>query len=431
MTYFSMKGDGDKGSARKCHDGLSNCCSERACPKPIYRATLQAIETDFTNAMDKNKPTSNAHKAIESADDKYRSILEEAPLGVYQATAQGHLVYFNDALVKILGYDSVEHLNKAASGSRRGMYCTEQALSDHLKHVYSDARSQTVEMQLCRADGNPVWVSIQTRVVRDESGKPLYHNGFVTDISENKALQAETMRASQLASLGELAAGVAHEINNPLNAVINFAQLMEEDCADKTQADLLSRVIREGNRIAGIVRNLLSFSRMESEKLGPVDLFRVVADSLSLTQAQMEKEGIWLQLEVEDKLHPVRARAQELQQVCINLLSNARHALNEKYPGQNADKLLRLTVKSQVIDAGEMVLLVIRDNGCGISPEVMERVLDPFFSTKPKGVGTGLGLSISYKIVESQGGTMAISSEHGEYTEIRITLPVWREEQDG
>ena len=367
--------------------------------------------------------------AIRSADNKYLSILEEAPIGVYQATVDGHAVYSNGTFAAMLGYDRVEDLMIASSGALNGIYYSEEDRQAHLQRVGGDSEGATLELRMARTDGSYIWASVQTRCVRDKGGEILYHNNFVTDITEKKDLQAEAMRASQLASLGELAAGVAHEINNPLNAVINFAQLLEDDVRSPASADLLKRIILESNRIAAIVRNLLSFARMEHEKFGPVPLAAVVADALELTRAQMEKEGIDIVVDVPAELPEVRGRAQELQQVCINLLSNSRHALNQKYPGQSEDKTLRISAAPA--STGHAILLLVRDQGVGIPSAMLAQVFNPFFSTKPKGVGTGLGLSISRKIVETHGGALSISSEAGLFTEVSIILPMWKEEDNG
>ncbi|WP_372683514.1 PAS domain S-box protein [Desulfosarcina sp.] len=245
------------------------------------------------------------------------------------------------------------------------------------------------------------------------------------DITERKASIATALRAEQLAALGELAAGVAHEINNPINGIINYAQML----VNKTKTDdplnsISGRIIGEGDRIAAIVASLLSFSRRENEKLSIVSIAELLEESVTLTGAQLRKDGIVLSVNMDDQLLPVSARAQEIEQVFLNIINNSRYALNEKYPQGSELKSLDIDV-SMIADNGKSIIRAcFTDHGPGIPPHVIEKVINPFFSTKPKGKGTGLGLSISHRIVENHGGRLAIESEEGEYTKVTVDLPV-------
>jgi signal transduction histidine kinase len=243
-----------------------------------------------------------------------------------------------------------------------------------------------------------------------------------------KRLEAETLRAAQLASLGELAASVAHEINNPINGIINYAQIMHDRPGDEALvADAAARIIAEGERIAQIVRSLLSYSRSEKKAPGPVDLRQLVDETLYLTGIQLRKEGIYLELDIPEDTPLVRARPQELKQVFLNIISNARQALNLKYPGEDPNKMLAIRVdKVKTVDGGRVALGFV-DHGPGIPPEDITRVCDPFFTTKPESRGTGLGLSISFQILQDLGGALHFESKPGEYTRVVVELPVWGE----
>jgi PAS domain S-box-containing protein len=246
-----------------------------------------------------------------------------------------------------------------------------------------------------------------------------------SDVTEQVNLQAETMRAAHLASLGELAAGVAHEINNPVNGILACAEILVNKSDEGSRAHEISgRIIREGNRIAFIVKSLLSFAREETEEKMPSYVQDILADSIAMADAQLRKEGITLILDVPLDIPPVLAQPQQLVQVFLNLIHNARYALSQKYPGKHEEKVLGITVREATVDARARVRIAFRDRGTGIPESMINRVLTPFFSTKPKGMGTGLGLSISHGIVVHHGGTLMIDSVEGEFTEVVIELPL-------
>lgn len=244
------------------------------------------------------------------------------------------------------------------------------------------------------------------------------------EVAEKLVLQAETVRAAHLASLGELSAGVAHEINNPINGIINCAQiLVNRYCRQNKEKDICEMIISEGKRIANIVQALLSFARERSGKKGPVHISRVMADSLALTSAHMRKDGIRFPVDVPDHLPVINGHHQQIQQVFLNLINNAHYALNQKYPKGHENKSLNISAEAVSINKKWVVRVTFLDQGAGIPADILDKVLDPFFSTKPADKGTGLGLSISHGIIADHGGKMSIESREGEYTKVTIDLP--------
>ncbi|MFH2124431.1 MAG: ATP-binding protein [Pseudomonadota bacterium] len=244
------------------------------------------------------------------------------------------------------------------------------------------------------------------------------------DLTEEELMKAEAMRAAQLASVGELAAGVAHEINKPINGIINYAQIILDDPLDPDNLDNLHRIIREGKRIAVIVSNLLDFARRHEDSQTPVVLQNVITNCIDLINHQLKKDSIILELDMPDTLPPIMCNSQQIQQVLLNIMSNARYALNKRYPEPNPNK--RVTIKGQQIRQKEKlyIRLTITDQGTGIEHDIMDRLFDPFFSTKPSGEGTGLGLSISHGLVLENNGFLRVSSEMGRSTSLIVDLPV-------
>lgn len=250
---------------------------------------------------------------------------------------------------------------------------------------------------------------------------------LLTDITEEKIHEAETLRAGQLASLGELAAGVAHEINNPINGIINFAQLLQEDAHDDDERDLTQRIIKEGERVADIVRSLLLFSRQHDEDPEKISISKVLEESLKLIQHQFINDGITIQAEYREDLPSVYANPRQLQQVFLNLLSNARYALNQKYPGTDPEKTITLKTSIISLEHKKYVRTTVTDQGTGIPEDIIDHIFDPFFSSKKTGDGTGLGLSISHGLVKDFKGYLHVDSRPGEYTSMIMDLPASEE----
>jgi len=244
------------------------------------------------------------------------------------------------------------------------------------------------------------------------------------DLTEQEMMRAEAMRAAQLASVGELAAGVAHEINNPINGIINYAQIILDAPNDPENLDNLHRIIKEGKRIAGIVSNLLDFARRHEDSQTPVSLQAIVNSCIDLIRHQLKKDSIILKLKVPENLPQIMCNAQQIQQVLLNIMSNSRYALNKRHPKANPGK--RISIHGALINRNQKryIRLTVTDLGTGIEHDIMDRLFDPFFSTKPSGEGTGLGLSISHGLVLENNGFLRVSSDHRRSTSLIIDLPV-------
>jgi signal transduction histidine kinase len=246
------------------------------------------------------------------------------------------------------------------------------------------------------------------------------------DITDKREGDRQRSRAGQLAALGELAAGVAHEINNPISGVINYAQLILNRAEQGSREhELAQRIIKEGDRIAVIVRELLTFAREESADVRIVSVREALAEALALCESPLRKEGVDLHIDLPADLPPVESRSHQIQQLFLNLISNARHALAEKYPEPHPDKQLLISGRVVEVNGRPLLRLKVRDHGSGIPADLLERVMNPFVTTKPAGIGTGLGLSISFEIAKKHGGTLSVASEHGAWTEVTIDLPAY------
>ncbi len=250
---------------------------------------------------------------------------------------------------------------------------------------------------------------------------------LVSDITEKMAMQAEAMQAGHMASLGELAAGVAHEINNPITGIINYGQILINECGPESmEKDIGERIVKEGERIGRIVKTLLSYARGGREEKKPTRVAAILEESIILIQAQIRKEGINLKIDLPGGFPEVNANFQQIQQGFINIINNARYALNEKFPGRHKNKCFEITGEKVTVGDRPYVRIVFYDQGVGIPAHELSMLTKPFFSTKPFGKGTGLGLNITQKIITDHGGQLSFESVEGEFTKVIIDLPAIR-----
>jgi len=266
-----------------------------------------------------------------------------------------------------------------------------------------------------------------------------------------KAAQASLIQAEKMASLGQLTAGIAHEIKNPLNFVNNFADLSVEllDELKETTAPAiavlsqdkrteieetigmltgnLEKIAEHGRRADGIVKSMLEHSRGTSGERRSVDLNGLIEEALNLAyhgaRAQDASFNITLDREFADAMTPIELVPQDITRVCLNLIGNGFYAATKRQK-EGGDPTFKPTLKVSTGDFGDVVEVRVRDNGIGIAAEIKDKLFQPFFTTKPTGEGTGLGLSISYDIVTQQhGGTITFDSRVGEFTEFTVRLP--------
>jgi signal transduction histidine kinase len=244
------------------------------------------------------------------------------------------------------------------------------------------------------------------------------------ELTRDEIQKVDSIRTAKFAGIGELAAGVAHEVNNPITGIINFAQILLDNYKiDGAAGAIVQKIIREGERIASITRNLLSFAREDGGEREPVDPVKIIQESLTLVQHQLQRDGIRLTTEFPKKPSLIIADFRKLQQVVLNLISNSRYALNARYSGFDSRKIIEVSC-SEIKDGRKHICrITVKDYGTGLPQSILERLFEPFFSTKPPGEGTGLGLSISYGIIRDHGGNLRVNSILEQFTEMIIELP--------
>jgi len=240
----------------------------------------------------------------------------------------------------------------------------------------------------------------------------------VEDITEQKALEGQLVQSEKLAAVGTLVSGVAHELNNPLTSITGLSEfLLEQGTVDEQTASHLRVINDQAERASRIVRNLLSFAHKSTTERGLVDLGDVVQRTGLLMGYELRRSGIEMETVVAPDVPPVLANRDQVQQVLLNLMTNAMYALGALPPGAPR----RLTIAAE--PAGDRVHLKVSDTGPGIPPEAAAQIFDPFFTTKPPGEGTGLGLFLSYGIAGAHGGTLTVDSAPGGGATFTLALP--------
>jgi len=360
---------------------------------------------------------------LRRSESRWRALIESAPDAIV-ISRERRIVYANPAAVALLGYESAE----AMVGQSFADFLHEEdyrTMAERVGILFAGGGPLGPHEYRARSrDGRAIVVEVTSILFEDENGPAVI--GFARDVTHSRTLQAQLMLADRLAGLGTMAAGVAHEINNPLAFMMLGLEAIEREIArPSSEQDALAlhstlADVRHGvERITTIVRQLRAFSRPADANARAVADLAAVVDSAARMAAHEIRPLGTITVRVEGDLSPVRGEPSQLEQVFLNLFLNASQALDET----RGDG--RVEVIVQPVDEASVEVLV-RDNGLGIAERDLAHVFDPFFTTKPLGLGTGLGLSICHSIVSAAGGDIQVESRAGEGTTVRVVLPVLR-----
>ncbi len=351
---------------------------------------------------------------------EHRRLVDDLPVVVFAHDARGRCLYVSRAVEKVLGYTPAE------------IYAMESFAALNVDEVPRDYGSRAGEFdrdfRQRRKDGREIVVRYTGRVIADAEGRVVGSEGFGVDVTAEREAQHQLLLSDRLAALGMLVAGIGHEINNPaayvslgVQQIARHLRAARTQPADEQRATLdrvlpiLDDVAAGVNRIAEIVGELKLFSRNpDLDAPGPIDLNGIVRSAAALVQAELRSRAR-LQLEL-GELQPAPGSWARLSQVILNLLINAAQAIA---PG--AAERNEVVVRTETV--GDELRIIVADSGCGIGPAALQRIFDPFYTTKPVGEGTGLGLAISYDIVRRLGGTIAVESEVGRGSRFTVVLP--------
>ncbi len=367
-----------------------------------------------------------AEEALKQSEKRYRQLFESMQEGLWLIDKDSITTFVNPRMAEILGYTAEEMLGKHlfAFMDERGIEVAKYNLERRRQGI-----KEQHDFEFIRKDGARVYASLETSPITDEAGNYVGALACVADITERKRMEEEKQRmeeqlllAGRLAAVGELSAGVAHELNNPIAAIQGFAQLLTgRNDLDETMKNDLGIIYREAQRAAKITQNLLSFARRHEPEKHPISINDVIENILEMQAHLMKVNNIELEVELDPDLPKTMADFHQMQQVFMNIVNNAEQAMLETH-GKS-----RLLIKTQ--RSGKMVQITFADNGPGISEENLKRIFDPFFTTKEVGKGTGLGLSICYGLVAAHGGRIYARSKLGQGATVVVEMPIVSQNQ--
>jgi two-component system NtrC family sensor kinase len=366
---------------------------------------------------------------LREANEFFMNLIESSVDGIIAADMKGNIFIFNKGAETLTGYTAEEVIGK--------LHITKIYPEGVAKEIMKKLRSPdyggvgkfiSTQLNVVNKFGEEIPIQLSAVLIYDGTDKEIASVGIFTDLRPRlmmeKKLQethVQLVSSEKMASLGKLAAGIAHEINNPLGGILIYSSLMMEDLPeeDSKRGDL-ARIVQEAGRCKEIVKSLLEFARQTEPKMEPTDINRAITDGLFF----LENQALFHNIRIIKKLDPflpfVRGNAGQLKQVLINIIVNAAEAIH----GSGT-----LTITTYPSADRKTVFLKFTDTGEGIPEENLTRIFDPFFTTKDVGKGTGLGLATSYGIVEEHGGKIRVKSKVGEGTTFTIELPTYPETQ--
>ncbi|MGH2897846.1 MAG: hybrid sensor histidine kinase/response regulator, partial [Solirubrobacteraceae bacterium] len=352
---------------------------------------------------------SHAAESLRQSEASFRSFVENSPIGIYRATGAGRLLAVNASLVSLLQYDSASELLEVDMG--RALFGSIEDHTRFLRELAAEGELRSTDMEWRRKGGSTVTVRISARAYRDERGAVWLSEGFVENVTPLRAAEQALRQSEKLAALGQLVSGVAHELNNPLAAILHFAEDLLDDERTSEDLEALMMIRDQARRSRAIVRDLLSFVRFRNPSRERVTLTDALRASVRALQPVVDEIGAQLTADIPASDVVANTDRAGLQQIVTNLVVNAAQA-----SGRGGD----VSVRAEIDDVE--LRIIVEDSGPGIPPAVMDRIFEPFFTTKPVGEGTGLGLSVTLGIVEQIGGRITAENRDGGERGARFTV---------
>ena len=367
----------------------------------------------FFRDIEKLKHTQTA---LYESEKKYRSLVKNVRLGIFRSTPgkNGRFLEVNPAMEKITGYTRDELLRMNVSD----LYVYPEEREYVLEKATQAMGKVNKELKVKKNDGTPIIVSDTKTPVRNNKGELLYFDGILEDITERKKMEEQLVITDRLASIGELASGVAHELNNPLTGVIGFSKLLLDKKINNDTREDVAIIHHEAVRAAEVVKNLLTFARKHKPSKQPIRINSIIASVLGMRSYEHKVNNIKTITRFSSDLPGIVADSFQIEQVFVNIIINAEYAMEKANKG---GVLIATTEKKE-----DYVQITLTDDGIGISEKDLGHIFDPFFTTKEVGEGTGLGLSICHGIIDKHGGRIFAQSEPGKGATFIIELPINR-----
>ncbi|MEW6144699.1 MAG: PAS domain S-box protein [Thermodesulfobacteriota bacterium] len=397
---------------------------------PVYEKTSAIKDKDghqigIVSVTDDITARKRLQQALKESEERYRSFVETAKSAIIAVDGEGKIILFNPAAEKIFGYPKEEIVNKdfrrlfperykdviradLGKGGSGGFTNLKQSTSEITGlNKSGDEFPAEISLSACRVEGRPILTAI------------------IFDITERKNLQEQLLQSAKLAALGELISGVTHEVNNPLAVVIGYSEMLlsEPDLGSESR-EAIKAVHAEAERAKKVIQNMLSFARKHNPEKEVIQVNDVLEKTLGLTDYELRKHAVTVVKDLDPDLPETVGDPNQLQQVFLNLIINSQQAMSE------VNDARQLTIRSRLKEnegAGNgtrnVIEIAFEDNGPGISAASINKIFDPFYTTKPKGKGTGLGLSVSFGIIKEHGGEIFVRPNEGKGVTFFVELP--------
>gem|GEM_PF-3973738 len=382
---------------------------------------LELISEQVAHAIEKKR----ANDHLSNSEARYRQLTENAPIGIFSATRSGHLIEINSRLIDILGFASRADALKTRIFSDPPL--GNPIFAKQCQGCIQNGRPVTAENRITGLGGQTLFLRYQLAPSRNHSGDITGFQGIIEDITEKRNLEQQLQQAQKLESIGTLAGGIAHDFNNILFPIIGYTEMVSDELPEGSTARRnLLEVINQANRAKDLIRQILAFSRQTDEEVGPILIQPILKESIKLLQSSVPS-GIELIAEIDQNCGPVIGNPTQILQIITNLCTNAYQAID---PPQG-----RLTVKlTQHLEndpdplppvvALPCLHLSVADTGSGMASDVIDRIFDPYFTTKPLGKGSGMGLAVVHGIIKAINGHIQVDSRPGEGSAFHIYLPL-------
>jgi len=370
-----------------------------------------------------------AAESLRLSETGFRSMIEDAPYGIYRASINGKLLSANPALQKILGYEKLDELLGASLP--RDIFRSPSDFSGLKELLENASEFKDVELELKRRDGAPITVRCTGKKVKAEyQGEPCF-DVFAEDVTERRILERQLRMAGKMEAVGRLSGGIAHDFNNLLGVIIGYSQVLKRKLSSDVQMlECAEEIEKAGQRAASLTRQLLAFSRQQILTPSILQLNDLVLDMVKMLP-RLLGEDITVSTSLSSDLGMVKADQSQIEQVIMNLAVNARDAMPEggalRIETANAELDQAYSWQHAGAKPGHYVMLAVIDSGTGIDAETLTHVFEPFFTTKEVGKGTGLGLATVYGVVKQSGGYIWVDSKPGEGASFQIFLPRFTE----
>ncbi|RLD97349.1 MAG: hypothetical protein DRI91_05385 [Aquificota bacterium] len=367
-------------------------------------------------------------RKLKESEETLREFVENAPIGIFRTTLDGKILYANPKFREMYGATTDEEI--AMADLKRDVYKNPEDRDRFVDRILREGKVENFQIEAKNCHGDPLWISIYARAVKDDEGNVKYLEGAFLDMTEEKRLEAQLQEIHRMEAIGTLVGGIAHEFNNILTGIIGYAELASlKVSSDHPVLKDLENIKEGARRAADLVRKLAAFGRKAILRIQKTDLNELVMEQIPLVKSLIPK-GIDLEISLAPNTEPVEVDPEAVKEIIFNLCKNAIDAMPQR--GTLTLETLAFTVDSELakeypwLEEETYGALVVRDTGRGIDKKIMPHIFEPFFTTKEVGKGIGLGLSMVYGLVKQHRGAILVKSEPGQGAEFTVLLPIFK-----